>query len=156
MPTPFHLACHAASPDEARAFHGGILGCREGSSTEGWVGFDVFGHQISLHPETPFATTDTGEVGDHMGPMPHLGLILHLPDWQALADRPTGRPGPASGPFCRLGSGSGGSRESSGRCSSAIPAATRSRGWGLRGWRGRVGPKPDPRDFSGCARRLGG
>lgn len=48
MPTPFHLAYHVASLDEARAFHGGILGCREGRSTGAWVDFDIFGHRISL------------------------------------------------------------------------------------------------------------
>lgn len=89
MLTPFHLAYHVADLDQARAFYGGILGCREGRSTETWVDFDFFGHQISLHLGTPFATTNTGRVGDHMVPMPHLGLVLLLPDWQALADRLT-------------------------------------------------------------------
>ncbi|NHB77529.1 VOC family protein [Rhodobacter calidifons] len=83
MLTPFHLAYHVTSLDEARAFYGGVLGCREGT----WVDFDFFGHQISLHLGEPFRTTNTGKVGDHMVPMPHLGLVLHLPEWRALADR---------------------------------------------------------------------
>jgi extradiol dioxygenase family protein len=89
MLTPFHLAYHVTALDEARAFYGGVLGCREGRSTETWVDFDFFGHQISLHLGIPFATTNTGKVGDHMVPMPHLGLVLLLPDWRALADRLT-------------------------------------------------------------------
>lgn len=89
MLTPFHLAYHVTDLNEARAFYGGTLGCREGRSTETWVDFDFFGHQISLHLGTPFATTNTGCVGDTLVPMPHLGLVLHLPDWQALADRLT-------------------------------------------------------------------
>lgn len=89
MLTPFHLAYHVTSLDEARAFYGGVLGCSEGRSTETWVDFDFFGHQISLHLGTPFATTNTGKVGDHMVPMPHLGLVLLLDDWRALADRLT-------------------------------------------------------------------
>ncbi len=87
MLTPFHLAYHVTDLDAARAFYGGTLGCREGRSTETWVDFDFFGHQISLHLGEPFKTTDTGRVGDKMVPMPHLGLVLHLPDWRALADR---------------------------------------------------------------------
>lgn len=83
----FHLAYHVKDLDEARAFYGGLLGCTEGRSTETWVDFDFFGHQISLHLGTPFATTDTGKVGDHMVPMPHLGVILPMTDWQMLADR---------------------------------------------------------------------
>ena len=89
MLTPFHLAYHVTDLDAARSFYAGTLGCREGRSTETWVDFDFFGHQISLHLGTPFATTNTGKVGDHMVPMPHLGLVLHLPDWRTLADRLT-------------------------------------------------------------------
>lgn len=48
---------------------------------------DFFGHQISLHLGEPFSTTNTGKVGERLVPMPHLGLVLLLPDWQALADR---------------------------------------------------------------------
>ena len=89
MITPFHLAIHVRDLDAARAFYGGILGCAEGRSSDTWVDFDFFGHQLSLHLGDPFATTNTGKVGDHMVPMPHLGLVLHLPDWRALADRLT-------------------------------------------------------------------
>jgi uncharacterized protein len=89
MLTPFHLAYHVTDLDAARAFYGGILGCREGRSTETWVDFDFFGHQLSLHLGQPFATTDTGRVGDKMVPMPHLGLVLPLDRWRELADRLT-------------------------------------------------------------------
>lgn len=89
MLTPFHLAYHVSDLDGARAFYGGILGCREGRSAETWVDFDFFGHQLSLHLGKPFVTTNTGRVGDKMVPMPHLGLVLQLEDWRALADRLT-------------------------------------------------------------------
>lgn len=87
MKSLFHLAYHVHDLDAARRFYGGVLGCREGRSTGTWVDFDFFGHQISLHLGEPFATTNTGRVGDKLVPMPHLGLVLELPDWQALADR---------------------------------------------------------------------
>lgn len=87
METRFHLAYHIRDLDEARGFYGGVLGCKEGRSTETWVDFDFFGHQISLHLGQPFATARTGKVGDHMVPMPHLGLVMHQDDWRALADR---------------------------------------------------------------------
>ena len=45
----FHLAYHVTDLDEARAFYGGLLGCEEGRSTDTWVDFDFFGHQLSLH-----------------------------------------------------------------------------------------------------------
>lgn len=87
MKALFHLAYHVTDLDEARRFYGGVLGCREGRSTDTWVDFDFFGHQVSLHLGEPFATTNTGHVGEHRVPMPHLGLVLALPDWQALAAR---------------------------------------------------------------------
>ena len=83
----FHFAFHVTDLDQARQFYGGVMGCKEGRSTATWVDFDFFGHQISVHLGTPFATTNTGRVGDHMVPMPHFGLVLALPDWQALAEQ---------------------------------------------------------------------
>ena len=83
----FHLAFHVRDLDEARRFYGGVLGCTEGRSTDTWVDFDFFGHQISLHLGTPFATQATGHVGDKLVPMPHFGLVLGLEDWQTMAGR---------------------------------------------------------------------
>ena len=89
MRSLFHLAYHVTDLEAARRFYGGILGCREGRSTDTWVDFDFFGHQISLHLGQPFSTTRTGKVGDHAVMMPHLGVALPLEEWSALADRVT-------------------------------------------------------------------
>ena len=83
----FHLAYNVTDLDTARRFYRSVLGCREGRSTDTWVDFDFFGHQISLHLGEPFKTAPTGHVGDHLVPMPHLGLILQRADWQAMAKR---------------------------------------------------------------------
>lgn len=87
MRSLFHLAFHVTDLDEARRFYGGVLGCAEGRSTDTWVDFDFFDHQISLHLGQPFKTERTGKVGDVMVPMPHFGLVLKLPEWQAMAQR---------------------------------------------------------------------
>lgn len=90
MSTPrslFHFAFNVTDLDAARRFYGGVLGCTEGRSTDTWVDFDFFGHQISLHLGEPFPTANTGHVGDKLVPMPHFGLILQQADWQAMADR---------------------------------------------------------------------
>ncbi len=87
MRPAFHLAYNVRDLDAAREFYSGLLGAAEGRSTETWVDFDFFGHQLSLHLGEPFATADTGHVGDHLVPMPHLGVVLPLPQWQALAAR---------------------------------------------------------------------
>ncbi|MDT8991387.1 VOC family protein [Curvibacter sp. APW13] len=85
----FHLAFHVRDLHEARRFYGGVLGCTEGRSTDTWVDFSLYGHQLSLHLGEPFATTNTGKVGEHMVPMPHFGLVLELPAWKVLAERLT-------------------------------------------------------------------
>jgi uncharacterized protein len=64
-----------------------MLGCAEGRSTDTWVDFDFFGHQISLHLGAPFESKPTGRVGDVMVPMPHFGVVLPMHDWQILAAR---------------------------------------------------------------------
>ncbi|KFB10698.1 VOC family protein [Nitratireductor basaltis] len=87
MKSIFHLAYNVKDLDEARRFYGEVLDCREGRSAPTWVDFDFFGHQISLHLGEPFKTAATGKVGEHMVPMPHLGVILQLDDWKALAGR---------------------------------------------------------------------
>ncbi|WP_066273144.1 VOC family protein [Hydrogenophaga palleronii] len=83
----FHFAFNVTDLDTARRFYGGVLGCAEGRSTETWVDFDFFSHQISLHLGEPLKTQRTGRVGEHLVPMPHFGLVLLKPDWQALAGR---------------------------------------------------------------------
>lgn len=87
MKSAFHLAYHVDDLEDARAFYCGVLGCAEGRSTDTWVDFDLFGHQISLHLGAPFQTTNSGKVGEHMVPMPHLGVILDMTSWKTLARR---------------------------------------------------------------------
>lgn len=87
MQSLFHFAFHVSDLEAARRFYGDVLGCTEGRSAPTWVDFDFFGHQLSLHLGEPFRTTRTGQVGDTLVPMPHFGLVLPLPDWQAMAAR---------------------------------------------------------------------
>ena len=87
MRSLFHFAFNVTDLNKARRFYGDVLGCREGRSTETWVDFDFFSHQISLHLGEPLKTALTGHVGDQLVPMPHFGLVLQRADWQAMADR---------------------------------------------------------------------
>ena len=85
---PFHLAFPVHDLAAARSFYGGTLGCREGRSSDAWVDFDLFGHQIVAHLD-PGATLVAVEnaVDGHDVPVPHFGVVLTMADWQALADR---------------------------------------------------------------------
>lgn len=88
MPDPFHFAFFVRDLPSTRRFYGEILGCREGRSTESWVDFDFFGHQISAHTSgTVPPTQNTGKVDGVLVPMPHFGAILGWDEFAALADR---------------------------------------------------------------------
>ncbi len=87
-PPPFHLAFPVHDLAAARKFYGGLLGCREGRSSERWVDFDLHGHQIVAHlaPER-CGVAAHNPVDGHDVPVPHFGLVLSMADWQALAQR---------------------------------------------------------------------
>ena len=89
MLTPFHLAINVTDLEATRVFYGEVLGAKEGRSTPTWVDFDFFGHQLSFHLGPVVKTENTGHVGDHLVPMPHFGMVVALPKWQALAARLT-------------------------------------------------------------------
>ncbi|WP_085903926.1 VOC family protein [Kiloniella majae] len=87
MRSLFHLAYNVQNLEEARSFYGGVLGCAEGRSSDTWVDYDFFGHEISLHLGIPFDVRATGKVGEHLVPMPHLGVILEYNDWVDVAEK---------------------------------------------------------------------
>jgi extradiol dioxygenase family protein len=61
--TAFHFAFFVADLTSTRRFYGDVLGCREGRSTDTWVDFDFFGHQISAHTTgSVVPTVDAGVV----------------------------------------------------------------------------------------------
>ncbi len=86
MRSLFHFSFNVTNLDVARQFYGDLLGCTEGRSTDTWVDFDFFGHQISLHLGEPLKTQNTGHVDDKLVPMPHFGLVLNLPEWNTMAE----------------------------------------------------------------------
>jgi len=84
----FHLAFPVRDLGEARAFYGGLLGCPEGRSSDEWVDFDFHGHQIVAHLAPQEAGQKaTNPVDGEDVPVRHFGVILTLPQWEALAER---------------------------------------------------------------------
>ncbi|MFN7509121.1 MAG: VOC family protein [Betaproteobacteria bacterium] len=85
---PFHLAFPVTSLAKARAFYGELLGCPEGRSSEDWVDFNLYGHQIVAHlaPAEAGHRNTSAVDGDDV-PVRHFGVVLSMPEWQALAAR---------------------------------------------------------------------
>ncbi len=89
---PFHLAFPVHDLAAARAFYAGLLGCPEGRSSDEWIDFDFFGHQIVAHlaPEA-VAARASNPVDGHDVPVPHFGAVLAMADWERLAARLEGK-----------------------------------------------------------------
>ena len=90
--TPFHLAIQVRDIAEARDFYGVKMGFPEGRSSAEWIDFDMFGHQLVTHLNQSIGrhgqvASTSNAVDGHGVPVPHFGVILEMPDWQALAER---------------------------------------------------------------------
>ena len=94
--SPFHLAFAVHDLAEARAFYGDLLGCAEGRSSDRWVDFNFFGHQLVAHRVEDGRSAvgrDTSDlegrnpVDGHEVPVPHFGVILPWDEWHELALR---------------------------------------------------------------------
>jgi len=57
---PFHLAIRVRDLTEARKFYGQLLGCEEGRSSESWVDFNFFGHQLVCHVAENYPSVSEG------------------------------------------------------------------------------------------------
>ncbi len=73
----FHYAFKVKDIESTRSFYVNILGCKEGRSTEHWIDFDFFGHQLSAHVSENIPELDyCGKVDGISVPVPHFGCIL--------------------------------------------------------------------------------
>ena len=74
---PFHLTLPVHALAAARAFYGELLGCREGRSSERWVDFDFWGHQIVVHSasEQDCGARTRNPVDGDAVPDPRFGAV---------------------------------------------------------------------------------
>lgn len=86
---PFHLAFPVSDLPATDKFYREVIGCRVGRTSERWIDFDFFGHQITAHlvekmPELHHNHVDGKEV-----PASHFGAILEWDAWHQLRDKLT-------------------------------------------------------------------
>tara|TARA_Y100000590_G_scaffold267787_1_gene300720 strand:+ start:3078 stop:3491 length:414 start_codon:yes stop_codon:yes gene_type:complete len=84
---PFHLAFPVDNLEKTRDFYINILGCREGRSSDRWIDFDMYGHQVVAHLIDKVESVQTNPVDGDAVPASHFGVILDMEDWDSLSER---------------------------------------------------------------------
>ncbi|MCX7156686.1 MAG: VOC family protein [Rhodocyclales bacterium] len=83
----FHYAFAISGIERAREFYVQRLGCAEGRSTDHWIDFELFGHQLSAHLGKPAGASCEGTVDGHAVPIPHFGAILEIDQFWKFAEQ---------------------------------------------------------------------
>ena len=88
MAQPFHLAFPVDDLQKAREFYGELLGCPEGRSSESWVDFNFYGHQLVAHLAPELAGENKSNAVDGKDvPVRHFGVVLDWHEWHELSDK---------------------------------------------------------------------
>jgi len=85
--SPFHLAIPVHNLNECRVFYRDVLNCEEGRSSDHWVDFNFFGHQLVIHykPKSN-EVLHTNPVDGKDVPVPHFGVVLPWNDFENFAN----------------------------------------------------------------------
>lgn len=83
---PFHLAFPVDNLEKTREFYTKTLGCNEGRSSDRWIDFDMYGHQVVAHLVDDLDQVATNAVDGDDVPSSHFGVILEIEQWNQLAD----------------------------------------------------------------------
>ena len=81
---PFHLAIPVNDLDSSKKFYHHLLGCKEGRSSDEWIDFNFFGHQLVCHLSEKSSNEILNSVDFHEIPVPHFGLVLSWSDFKSI------------------------------------------------------------------------
>ena len=87
MIRPFHLAIPVSNLEKSRQFYKGILGCSLGRSSDKWIDFNFFKHQLVIHKSNSIQEQKYNCVDGHDIPIPHFGVILDWDQWHEFSNR---------------------------------------------------------------------
>jgi hypothetical protein len=84
----FHLAIPVWDLEVCRIFYRDILKCKEGRSSDQWIDFNFFGHQLVIHYKPKGADTNqhVNKVDGEKVPVPHFGVILSWDDFKLFSE----------------------------------------------------------------------
>ena len=84
---PFHLAIPVTNLETSRIFYREILGCEEGRSSDHWVDFNFFGHQLVIHYKEKASDEISNPVDGKDVPIPHFGVVLDMNTFDELSEQ---------------------------------------------------------------------
>ncbi|WP_452219576.1 VOC family protein [Lacinutrix salivirga] len=85
--SPFHIAIPVHNLEACRVFYRDVLNCEEGRSSDHWVDFNFFGHQLVIHyKEKSLSDDSANEVDGKQVPVPHYGVVLNWNDFHEFAN----------------------------------------------------------------------
>ena len=85
---PFHLAIPVTDLPVSLLFYEEVLGCKRGRQSADWVDLNFYGHQLVLHQVAiPKGPSASNPVDGEQVPVPHFGVVLPWPEFEALAGR---------------------------------------------------------------------
>ena len=87
--SPFHLAIPVSDLQAARIFYSKTLALEEGRSSDEWVDYNFFGHQLVIHHAaitSPQKSKDHSEVDGKYVPVPHFGIVMDWDLWHKFAE----------------------------------------------------------------------
>ncbi len=84
----FHVAFPVRDLKSTKEFYTTVLGCSVGRTSDHWIDFNLFGHQVVAHLSPNEAKiVDTGDVDEKKVPVRHFGVILEWDQWHRFADK---------------------------------------------------------------------
>ena len=84
---PFHLAFPVTDLEAAKHFYVNILKCKVGRSSDKWIDFSMYGHQVVAHLVEKNEHPSSNSVDGDDVPASHYGVILTMPQWEDLKSR---------------------------------------------------------------------
>ena len=87
MIRPFHLAIPVSNLEKSKGFYKDILGCSLGRSSDKWIDFNFFKHQLVVHHSISIQEQEYNSVDGHDVPIPHFGVILDWEQWHEFSNR---------------------------------------------------------------------
>ena len=81
---PFHLAFPVTDLKSTKSFYVDILKCEVGRSSDAWIDFNMFGHQVVAHLVDENDHPASNSVDGDDVPASHFGVVLTMSQWKEL------------------------------------------------------------------------